>query len=140
GQHAQGAKWSKLVALLTEFTSDEPTHYDANTHSVSALNRLWVSLPGWIICQIHAVPRVQGLPEALAEKGVSDHAAQSCSNSQGATKPVEYQQIPRHIFESEAFQDLLNSVTRQLGFESRSPPGQIELFKWAVKEVARGIR
>eukprot|EP00959_Pyramimonas_sp_CCMP1952_P409313 8578130-Pyramimonas_sp.AAC.1 len=71
---------------------------------------------------------------------VSDHAAQSCSFSQRSAKPEEYRKIPRHIFESEAFQDLLDTVTRQLDFTPRSLPRQIELSKWAVKEVAREIR
>eukprot|EP00959_Pyramimonas_sp_CCMP1952_P061983 1295256-Pyramimonas_sp.AAC.1 len=98
GQHAQAAKWPKILAPLMEFTSDKPTHYDASAHSVSALDRLWVSLPGVIACQIHAVLRVLGLPETLAEKEVSDHAAQSCSFSQRSSKPEEYRKIPRRIF------------------------------------------
>ncbi|CAK0807904.1 unnamed protein product [Prorocentrum cordatum] len=93
-----------------------------------------------IACHSHAFPRVLGLPETLAEKEVSDHAAQSCFFSQRSTKPEGYRKIPRHIFESKAFQDLLDTVTRQLDFTPRSPPGQIELFKWAVNEVAREIR
>eukprot|EP00959_Pyramimonas_sp_CCMP1952_P232276 4853932-Pyramimonas_sp.AAC.1 len=60
---------------MVGISSDEPAHYDRQSHSVSILGRFCCSWPGWIMAQLTAGPGVIDCPGRLAETSVSDHAA-----------------------------------------------------------------
>eukprot|EP00959_Pyramimonas_sp_CCMP1952_P207789 4346262-Pyramimonas_sp.AAC.1 len=48
--------------------------------------------------------------------------------------------IPRQLFESETCQQQLKLVCQKLNYVDKSPPRQIELHKWTIREVAAFFR
>eukprot|EP00959_Pyramimonas_sp_CCMP1952_P340574 7133264-Pyramimonas_sp.AAC.1 len=125
---------------MVEISSDEPTHYDRHSHSVSILDRFWRSWPGWIMAQLTAEPGAIDCPERLAETNVSDHAARAVKITQRSLRPAHAHRVPRHLFESDEFQKQLKIVCDKLNYADKSPPRKIELHKWAIREVAADLR
>eukprot|EP00959_Pyramimonas_sp_CCMP1952_P153843 3218446-Pyramimonas_sp.AAC.1 len=85
-------------------------------------------------------PAVIGCPGNLADRNVSDRAAHVVCISQRALKPARSHRIPRRLFEAQGFQQQLKVVCDKLSNADKSPPRQIELRKWAVREVALDYR
>eukprot|EP00959_Pyramimonas_sp_CCMP1952_P148336 3103449-Pyramimonas_sp.AAC.1 len=59
--------------------------------------------------QLTAEPGVIDCPERLAESNVSDHAARVAKITQRVLRPACAHRIPRHLFESEEFQEQLKT-------------------------------
>eukprot|EP00959_Pyramimonas_sp_CCMP1952_P328070 6868000-Pyramimonas_sp.AAC.1 len=60
---------------MLENSAEDPTHYCKDSHAVAQLDRLWLSEPGWVACQLHHSAAVASSPERLSEQHISDHAA-----------------------------------------------------------------
>ena len=54
-----------LFSSLTEIAIEDPTHYSVATSSTAVLDRLFVSLPGWVVTQTHATGYTNGQVEIL---------------------------------------------------------------------------
>eukprot|EP00959_Pyramimonas_sp_CCMP1952_P447092 9360916-Pyramimonas_sp.AAC.1 len=71
--------------------------------------------------QFTSEPYVSGCPEYLADRNVSDHAAHVAHMSPRTPKPAQYHRIPRHLFESEGFQQQLKAACDKLNFADKRP-------------------
>ncbi|CAK0806112.1 unnamed protein product, partial [Prorocentrum cordatum] len=72
----------------------------------------------------------------IADELISDRSARRAKSAQRRLRPRCAQGIPRRIFESSYFQELLRNVSSQLDYASPSPPRQVELRKWVVLEAS----
>eukprot|EP00959_Pyramimonas_sp_CCMP1952_P336505 7046075-Pyramimonas_sp.AAC.1 len=62
-------------ASFVEVAPEGPTYYCRDSKTVAQIDRVWVSEPGWVACQIQHSVAVISTPEELSDRDVSDHIA-----------------------------------------------------------------
>eukprot|EP00959_Pyramimonas_sp_CCMP1952_P079186 1655101-Pyramimonas_sp.AAC.2 len=73
-------------------------------NSLSAIDRVFVSSPGWSPTQLNAPAELRGMPAILSGKRVSDHAGVSVTISPRQKTDPDAMPIPRGLFRMPEFQ------------------------------------
>eukprot|EP00959_Pyramimonas_sp_CCMP1952_P010084 210540-Pyramimonas_sp.AAC.1 len=67
--------WMDTLSGFVDIAAEDPTRHCKDTQTVAHIDRVWVSEPEWLVCQIQRPVPVVSTPEFLSERGISDHAA-----------------------------------------------------------------
>eukprot|EP00959_Pyramimonas_sp_CCMP1952_P245171 5124166-Pyramimonas_sp.AAC.1 len=89
--------WSPTLDSLVEISCSAAAHYDVKADAVAAIDRFWISWPGRALTQMKVSPRVEGDPEQLAQKVISDRAAHVVLFRQRRPPDATDRPIPKHI-------------------------------------------
>ena len=73
-RHTALANQWPALRRLTEIRVPEPTHFCKQTNSLSVLDRVFVSLPGWAFTRVSGQAGTLANPVRTADDGLSDHA------------------------------------------------------------------
>ena len=63
-----------LSSRMVDITDGVRTHYCSALNSFSRLDRILVSLPPWLLANLHVKATTEGDPQRLLAAGISDHA------------------------------------------------------------------
>eukprot|EP00959_Pyramimonas_sp_CCMP1952_P415841 8712603-Pyramimonas_sp.AAC.1 len=59
--------WLSALASFVEVASEDPAHYCRGSKTVGQIDRVWVSEPGWVACQMQHSVAVISAPEELSD-------------------------------------------------------------------------
>ncbi|CAK0846616.1 unnamed protein product, partial [Prorocentrum cordatum] len=138
--HVPAPKWRQALALLTEIACEDPTHYEKFNDSCATIDRVFCSLTGWQICQLHVQIDALDTPAAVFDKKISDHAAVVVSLACRPPRPVESRPIPKHLFSEPGFKRRLEGLCSDVPWDSMSPPFKLEKYKELLKIAASETR
>ncbi|CAK0905842.1 unnamed protein product [Prorocentrum cordatum] len=130
--------WLVALGKMIEISAEDPTHYCKESHTVAQLDRLWLSEPGWVACQLRHSAAVVSSPERLSEQRISDHAALRVHLQHRSLDDSYRRPVPRFVYLCDDFRARLDKLLRQGGrfFTDMSPPRQMERYKVLIDAAA----
>ena len=87
-----------ILDQLIDIASDMDTRYDSSSRLCSRLDRIYVSIPTWLIVQLHLVSSVVSDPCSLHDLKISDHAPVTLGIAEKRRLSPDEKPIPRFIF------------------------------------------
>ena len=98
-EHRPGqAALQPLLDQLTELAQPQATYYDAAAMLVSRLDRVYSSLPGFVLTKLHMKAFLTKTPEAMQKTLFSDHAPVHCTVTAARLLPAHARPIAAAIF------------------------------------------
>jgi len=132
--------WERELNRMVEVSHNLDTHYSAWKSLCSRIDRIYVSLPPWLVIQLSLVPRVYRDPKAMHEDGLSDHSPFSVTVFAKKPLPPERRPISKHVASSPAFKRALSALTDAACLDELSPPMRLQQHKVLIREAARIAR
>ena len=74
-----------VLDKLIDIAGDLDTRYDSASQLCSRLDRIYISLPAWLVTQLHFQSSVASAPHSLHDLKISDHAPAILSISEKST-------------------------------------------------------
>eukprot|EP00959_Pyramimonas_sp_CCMP1952_P470564 9496872-Pyramimonas_sp.AAC.1 len=107
--------------------SGKPTHWNASTRTSTTLDKIFVGLPRWVLCQGRQSCQVRGEARELHIRGVSDHSLAVASllrRPRPQRDPDMPSAIPRDIVEGPRFKETMQSYLEVVPLQHLSPPDE----------------
>ncbi|CAK0797946.1 unnamed protein product, partial [Prorocentrum cordatum] len=137
---SQDRVWTSLFSSLTEIELSDPTRASIATSSTSVIDRLFVSLPGWVATHMHATGYTKGQVEILNHRGLSDHVGIAVDLRPAPPKDPKQQPIPNAIFQSPVFRQYVQSHLDVVDLSLYDPPYRLQIYKNLLRDAARFTR
>ena len=125
---------------MTELFGGDVTHYHANTETLGAIDRIFVSIPDWVLGQNSQCCRALACPKALNTKGISDHAPASWNISSRSPVPPEERPVPPWTCRTKAFKVAHDQFCQYINLDDLSPPTRLQTHEAILREAARTSR
>ena len=103
GNRAAVRRWQSALGQLVEIQQGSPTHYCAGSHSMTRLDRVYVSIPPYMLTMMSAKCTVTCCPRWSHDKRLSDHAPVACALSPRTVVSADSQPIPAYVFKLPGF-------------------------------------
>ena len=126
-----------LLERLTEIQQCMPTHYTACSSSLSRLDRIYVSMPPWMLVLLKARCSLLFSAKWGHEQRISDHAMVRCSLEIVPQLPPEERPIPRFVCSLPSFGSHHDTLCRAAALDSLPAVLRWETHKLIIKEAAR---
>ena len=132
--------WQDVLDLMVEFQQLAPTHFTPSSLMCSRIDRIYTSMPGWILTTVRTGASLLLQPRELHEKGISDHAPVTAFMSYRGRLPKELQPIPRHIAECEHFKKRHDALVAEADLRSLPPVQRWERHKAILRQAGEFAR
>ena len=127
----------KQLGRMTELLSGDVTHYHAKTESLGSIDRIFTSIPDWILCQNSQISQALFCPKALNTKGISDHSPVLWSISARAPVPFEERPVPSWTCRTKAFKLAHDQFCDYIDLDKMSPTVRLQTHETILREAAR---
>ena len=128
--------WEDVCSNFTELAQTHDTHFCSRSSMFSRLDRIYVSLPSWMLLQMKASGRVIGNPHDLHRRKLSDHAPVAISLSLLERRKSSTKPIGDDILRYPSFVLHLNRLVDFAGFERLCAIDRWEAYKNIVRTAA----
>jgi hypothetical protein len=129
-----------ILNELVDIASDLDTRYDSGTNLLSRLDRTYVSIPTWLIMQLHLQSSVVQDALSLHDQKISDHAPVILSIAEKRRLSQDEKPIPRFVFDSPLYLESLTALVHAANLDALSVPLRLPKFKQLIREAARIAR
>ena len=126
-----------VLDKLIDIAGDLDTRYDSASQLCSRLDRIYISLPAWLVTQLHFQSSVASDPHSLHDLKISDHAPAILNISEKKYLKQEELPIPRFVFNSPLYSETLDALVRAAKLDALSVPLRLQKFKQLIREAAR---
>ena len=140
GNRAQATKWQSALDLLVEIQQQSPTHFAAGSHSMTRLDRVYVSIPPYMLRMMSAKCTVSCCPRRLHDKRLSDRAPVVCALSPRPLVSADTRPIPTFVFKLPGFVSIHNALVEAACLDSLPTVARWTLHKSILREAARLAR
>ena len=132
--------WQSALSKLVEIQQCSPTHYCSASHSMSRLDRVYVSIPPYLLTMMSAKCTVTSCPRWSHDKRLSDHAPVACVFSPRSSVHPDSQPIPEFIFKLPGFASIHNALVEAACLDALPTIARWMLHKSILRESARIAR
>ena len=140
GNRAAVRKWQSALDQLVEIQQGSPTHFCVGSHSMSRLDRVYVSVPPYMLTMMSAKCTVTCCPRWSHDKRLSDHAPVACALSPRCTVSPDSQPIPPWVFKLPGFVSNHDALVEAACLDSLPTVARWMLHKTILREAARLAR
>eukprot|EP00959_Pyramimonas_sp_CCMP1952_P250308 5232030-Pyramimonas_sp.AAC.1 len=75
------------------------SHYEKKSNSEAIIDRLFLSLPGWVVCRRHLQAATIDSAAFVSDSIVSDHAAVMITITPRSARPLAQRPLAKHLFQ-----------------------------------------
>ena len=133
-------RWQSALSQLVEIQQGSPTHYCAGSHSMTRLDRVYVSIPPYMLTLMSAKCTVTCCPRWSHDRGLSDHAPVACALSPRTVARPDSRPIPAYVFKLPGFVSIHDALVEAACLDSLPTVARWMLHKTILRESARIAR
>ncbi|CAK0872418.1 unnamed protein product, partial [Prorocentrum cordatum] len=131
GYKRRQRQWLDALRGATELMAGKPTHWNASTRTSTTIDRMFVGLPRWALCQGRQSCQLRGEARGLHIRGVSDHSLAVASlmrRPRPQRDPGVPAAIPRDIAMGPRFKEIAQGYLEAAPLQHLSPPDECKFY------------
>ena len=120
-----------------------PTHWNASTRTSSTIDRIFVGLPRWTLCQGWQACQVRGEARELHIRGISGHSmvvASLLRRPRAQRDPDTPAAIPRDVVQRPRFKEIVKGYLEVVPLAHQSPPDEYKYFTRILQAAANDVQ
>ena len=129
-----------LLLQLVDVAGTLDTRYDSANKMVSRLDRIYISVPTWLLTQFHVQSSTCSDPLTLHQRKISDHIPVVASFAAKRKTAHMERPIPPYVFDSPLYTKAVNALVQASNLDQLSVPLRLPKFKSIIREAARIAR
>ena len=134
------ARWEHILRDLTEMSQPLDTHFSLANCLCSRIDRIYTSIPPWLLIQISIASYVYKDPKTMYDMHLSDHSPLKVTFSTRAPMPWEQRPVSRHVVADPRYAQYLQKLVLVSNLDSLAVPLRLQHFKVLMRESARLVR
>ena len=134
------SRWEHILKDLTELAQPLDTHYSNANSLCSRIDRIYTSIPPWLLIQLNVNASLYNDPKELYDSDVSDHSPLCISFSKHDPVPADQRPISRHVVADPRYADYLEKLVAASNLDALAVPIRLQQFKLLMREAARLVR
>ena len=133
-------RWAGALSSATELTADLPTHWHRGTRQATVIDKLFISVPKWALCQGWQSTSILGEPQENFIKEISDHSllmtelASRRPTPRDAAHPAP---IAPAVCKHAKYKEYLQAYVLTLPLQDMAPPDQYAMHTVAMQAAAK---
>ena len=132
--------WNEHLGHFTELHQRFPTHFAPGSLAMGRIDRLYTSVPPWMLTNTSSSCAIVDCSKWLFEQGISDHSPVRVSLTSSAPMPKQNRPIPKYVFEHSSFTEIHDQLAEAAKLDERHVVDRWQLHKIIIKEAARIVR
>ncbi|CAK0801534.1 unnamed protein product, partial [Prorocentrum cordatum] len=136
-------QWLEALREATEMMPGKPTHWNASTRTSSSIDRVFVGVPRWQLCQGWQTCQVRGEAREMHIRGISDHslvAASLMRRTPGHRRPDTPAAIPLAVIQRPRFKEIVDGYLAMVPLQSQEPPDEYKYFTRILQAAAKDVQ
>ncbi|CAK0838174.1 unnamed protein product, partial [Prorocentrum cordatum] len=133
------AFWERLFAMVTEISTDCPTHYCRDTSTAATLDRFFIAIPAYYLLDVEVIAEVDIDAAAISDSRLSDHTPITL-HLRDRTRQSEQTGIPEHVFRDPRYGEILGQLLDAAQLHRFPAVYQWRCMKDFMSEAARQVR
>ena len=125
------------LAQLTEISGDAPTHYYGNDGSMTPIDRVFTSMPPWILRSVFSRYLVLNDPLEVWRNKISDHAPICWRISVRLPLPKDMRSFPLYVYRLPEFKEFHDALVADAQLHTYDPATRRDVHKDLLLEAAR---